>query len=142
MARFYRWVPMAHAQTARANGLVSHNGSAMWIFSLGQAYRPGAGISRGSCLLAFDLDEVATLNVTTREHIDFEDDRFDGEGRHPRQIIVKHNEPGAYGLGTMRQRYTNFHTTTGFATKREVASALGLNEREVSDNYRPPGGWP
>lgn len=142
MGRFFRWVPREHASTAVESGLISHNGSAMWIFSMGEGYRPSGGISHGSCLLAYELDEVATLNVTTREHLDFEHESFKGEGKHPRKVIVKSNEPGAYGLGVMRQRYTNFHTTAGYATKKEVAKALGLREIEVSETYKPPGGWP
>jgi len=109
----------------------------MWIFELTQTYRPGNRIVKDSCLIVYDLDPVATQNVKTIMHIDFEDESFNGEGRHPTNVIVKENEPGAYGLGKMRQQITNKHTTTRYATRKEVAKALGLKEREV-DAYRPP----
>jgi len=143
MKRFFRWVPKEHAANAIVLGLVSHNASALWIFDLGGAYRPSAAIARNAYLLAYTLDDTATVNLETREHLDFEHPSFAGEGRHPTKVIVKNNEGGAYGLGKIRQRLTNLHTVTTYARKSEVASALGLNIREVSDAaYRPPGGWP
>lgn len=142
MTQFVRWVPRVHAPAALISGLVSHNTSAMWVFDLAQAYRPAARISNGSILIAYDLDATATANILNRGHIDFEDNGFNGEAQHPECIIVKNNEPGAYGLGSMRQRITNMHTTSRYATKREVARALGLSEREVGAAYRPTTGWP
>lgn len=142
MARFFRWVPKQHAEKAIELGLLSHNGSAMWMFDLDHDYRPRPGISRNAYLIAYDLDETATINVKSRDHISFEDESYVGEGAHPAKIIVKDNEPGAYGLGRMRQGLTNHHTTTGYATKKEVAKALELSEIEVSNGYKPPTGWP
>lgn len=142
MKSYYRWVPKAFAAVAVTKGLVSHNGSAMWIFNLTDTYRPSAGISHNAILIAYDLSDFANTNITTRELIDFEDDNFLGEGAHPRCVIYKNNEPGALGLGTMRQKLTNMHTGTRYARKREVARALGLSEREVTDSYKPSTGWP
>lgn len=144
MATYFRWVPSAYAASALAAGLISHNGSAMWIFGTGtgQTYRPGIRITRGSILIAYDLDAMATTNITTRGHINFESDLFRGEAAHMDKIIIKNNEPGAFGIGKQRQAPTNFHTRTRYANKREVARVLDLSEREVSDAYRPPGGWP
>jgi hypothetical protein len=139
MARFFRWVPKEHAAKAIELGLVSHNASALWIFDLTGTYRPSADISRNAYLLAYDLDDTATINVSTRDHIDFESSDFRGEARHPAHVIVKANEPGAYGLGKMRQGLTNLHATTGYATRKEVAKALGIQEREVDNSYKPPG---
>ncbi|WP_153043891.1 hypothetical protein [Pseudomonas thivervalensis] len=142
MVRSYRWVPKQYAPIAVGSGLVSHNESAMWIFNLTNTYRPSNNISHGAILIAYDLSDFANLNITTRELINFEADSFEGEGAHPRQVIIKNNEPGAYGLGKMRQKLTNFHTTTRYAKKAEVAKALGLKPVEVNDNYKPAGGWP
>lgn len=141
MPPFVRWVPKQFAAQAIQGGLVSHNGSAMWIFDLAQEYRPGSGVTHGAVLVAYDLDKVAVTNVTTRGHIDFEDEAFGGEAAHPDEIIVKHNERGAYGLGRRRQAITNMHTTARYATKKEVAKALKLNEKEVDEKYKPDGGW-
>jgi hypothetical protein len=138
MAVFARWVPRDFAEAAIEAGLVSHNGSAMWIFELTQNYRPGNRIAKGSCLVAYELDDTATNNVKNVLHIDFEDDDFKGEGKHPNNIIVKNNEPGAYGIGVLRQKITNYHVTTRYATKKEVAKALGFSEKDDIDAYKPP----
>lgn len=141
MKVFYRWVPKAHAQDAIRAKLLSHSGSATWIFDATQPYRPG--VLHGAVLIAFELDSIATQNVTTREHMNFEDDGFHGEAAHPRNIIVKDNERGAYGLGRMRQAITNPHVTARYATKSEVAKVL--NVREIDDRvdkHKPDVGWP
>ena len=141
-ALFARWVPQEHAAAAIEAGFVSHNHSAMWIFDLSQTYRPGNGITKNSCLIAYELDATATHNVKKKTllHKNFEDDDFGGESKWPNHIIVKRNEPGAYGVGKHRQKTTNYHVKTRYATRQEVAKALGLNEREV-DVYKPPTGW-
>ena len=142
MATFYRWVPRDYAAEALEKGLVSHNGSAMWIFQLTEDYRPGRRTVKGRVLIAYELDGVATTNITTKKLKNFEDDDFKGENGHPNQIIVKNNEPGAFGLGRGRQVFTNWHTTTRYATKREVARALDVSLlADVLEDYKPPGGW-
>jgi len=98
-------------------------------------------MTHNAYLIAYDLDDTATENVRTVQHIDFESDTFQDEAAHPNAIIVKNNEPGAYGLGKTRQKITNLHVTAiNYATKKEVAKALGRSELEV-DSYKPPGGW-
>ncbi len=146
MATYYRWVPKEHAQAAFSAGLVSHNGSAMWVFGMGagQSYRPGQNIYRNAWLLAFDIGANATKNMTTHKLFDFEDDSFAGEAAHPDHNIVKENEPGAFGIGRNRQKTTNLprHTTTRWATRDEVAKALGISKMEVEQKYRPGKSWP
>ena len=140
MGRFFRWVPKQHAASAINSGLISHNTSALWIFEMGGGYRPS--MTHNAYLIAYDLDDTATENVRTVQHIDFESDTFQGEAAHPNAIIVKNNESGAYGLGKTRQKITNLHVTAiKYATKKEAAKALGRSELEV-DSYKPPGGWP
>lgn len=141
MKRFFRWVPKVHAETAKKTGLISHNGSALWLFDLTKDYRPGRAMSDNGILLAYELDETATANIE-RQTIDFESEYFKGEGKHPEHNIVKKNEVGAYGIGRRRQAPTNLHTKTKYATKKEVASALGLSVLEVNKKYEPDGGWP
>lgn len=142
MLTLVRWIPKEHAPTAVEKGLMSHNGSAMWVFDLNKTYRPGNAIVNNAWLVAYDLDNTAKANIETRGHINFEDQGFGGEAAHPASVIVKENEPGAYGIGRMRQSTTNYHTTARFATKKEVAKALGLKEMEVSDHFRPGKTWP
>lgn len=142
LKRFYRWVPKQHADDAIEKGLVSHgNRIALWVFAMDGDYRPSMG-KRGNLLIYYELDDKATRNITERELIDFESEEFRGEAQHDREIITKSNEPGAYGIGKFRQGLTNKHVTSkGYATKKEVAKALGLKEREVGDAYTPRGGW-
>lgn len=145
MPRFYRWVPRQFADDAIAAGLVSHNGAATWIFRMDDrnGYRPNKRISDGALLIAYELDDIATRNVTTIKTIDFEDDDFQGEAAHPDQIITKMNEPGAYGIGRHRQLRTNYHAKASYATKAEVARALDIDERSVDDKkFRPGKTWP
>ena len=114
----------------------------MWVFDLAGAYRPGQAISKNAWLVAYDLDQTAETNIKTRQHVDFEVQGFEGEAGYPAHVIVKENEKGAYGIGRMRQACTNMHVTARFATKKEVAKALDLSEREVADGYRPGRTWP
>lgn len=140
---FYRWVPREYAEAALRERLLSHNGSAMWVFDLTKPYRPGRNITRNAYLIAYDVDDLARSYIEEKGHISFESDEFEGEGKHPRLIIVKNNEEGAYGLGRMRQGATNPHVKkTRLATKKEVAKALGLSVLEVSDDYRMGTTWP
>jgi len=142
MWSLFRWVPKQRALAAVEEKLMSHHGSAMWVFDLKQSYRPGSAISANAWLVAYDFDQTAEINIKTRQHIDFESEGFRGEAHHPADIIVKENEQGAYGIGRMRQGITKMHVTARFATKKEVAKALGLNEKEVADGYRPGRTWP
>jgi len=142
MWSLYRWIPKEHAPTAVGKKLMSHNGAALWVFDLSKPYRPGQAISNNAWLVAYDLDATAESNIKSREHIDFEDESFKGEAKHPTKVIVKENEKGAYGIGRMRQGCTNMHVTARFAKKKEVAKALGLDEREVADGFRPGSSWP
>ncbi|MEM5403205.1 hypothetical protein [Paraburkholderia unamae] len=138
----FRWIPRQHALTAVEEKLMSHNGSALWVFDLEQSYRLGQAISGNAWLVAYDLDRTAETNIKNRQHVDFESEDFRGEAAHPADIIVKENEKGAYGIGRMRQSTTKFHVTARFATKKEVARALRLKEVEVADGYRPGRTWP
>jgi hypothetical protein len=113
----------------------------MWVFDLKGAYRPGHAISGNAYLVAYDLDKTAATNIKTRQHIDFESEAFKGEKHHPADVIVKENEKGAYGIGRMRQCHTQLHTTARFATKKEIAKALGLREIEVPEGYRAGPTW-
>jgi hypothetical protein len=147
MWTFYRWIPKAFAEAALVRGLTSHNGSAMWVFATGgeNTYRPGDGITKGAWLLAYDINKRSVYdNILTVRTINFESPAFDGEGKHPLFNILKENERGAVGIGVHRQKTTTLHLhATRFATKKEVATALGhTSEMNVSDNFRPGKTWP
>lgn len=141
MATFVRWVPKRYGNDAINRGFISHNKSALWIFDLEQRYRAGNNIAnRNSVLIRYILDETATQNIKMIKHVEFESGEFKGEAKHPMEIIVKNNEVGAYGVGKSRQHFTNHHVRTRYATRKETAKALGLNELEV-EPYKPQSGW-
>jgi hypothetical protein len=149
MPTFFRWVPKDYAQAAvdAMYPLVSHNGSATWIFQMRDRndYRPR--MFRGRLLVAYDMNDNAATNITTNRivRVNFGDgtdtDPYNGENGHPWGVIIKANEIGALGLGRYRQKTTSLHTRARYANKREVASALEVNERSIPDAYIPPGGW-
>ena len=143
MATFYRWVPREHADAAFEAGLESHNGSATWIFSMDTPgfYRTSDSITGKAWLLAFDVSDNASTNLTTHNMIKSTDSDFKGENKHPFKNIIKENEVGAIGIGRHRQKTTNLHTTTRWATKREVARALNISELSVDVKYRPGKTW-
>lgn len=144
MATFYRWVPREHADAAFELGLVSHNNSATWVFRMDIPgfYRPSVSISANAWLLAFDVSDNATANLTSHNQIKSTDPDFTGENDHPFKNIVKDNEKGAIGIGRHRQKTTNLHTKTRWATKREVAKALNISQLSVDEKYRPGKTWP
>jgi hypothetical protein len=139
----FRWIPKQYAEASLKKKLMSHQGNkATWVFDLKEPYRPERAIYTDALLVRYDLDRTAETNIKNRQHIDFESDSFKGETKHPTDVITKENERGAFGIGRIRQGSTNIHATARFATKKEVAKALGLSEREVSDTYRPGDTWP
>ena len=134
---FYRWTEEGWEDIANWKAgkfTYSWKGSpsnkAIWVFDKESTYRPGTGIMKSRILIAFDFgaDGYATILSDTK-HIDFEDDSFKGEAKHPLNIIVKNNEPGSYGIGTkVREQLTLVQAR--LANKDEIAAALGVSERE------------
>ncbi len=153
MPTLFRWVPSQYAEKAKdAGNLLAHNGGALWVFDINKSYRPGETITHGAVLIAYDLDDHAWINITTRDHQDFEKGGWLGETKHPRQIIVKSNEPGAYGIGWMRSANTFPHLkAVRYATLDETGKAIGLSATEIKmqrtdtkakiHKYKPTGGW-
>ncbi|CBS87142.1 protein of unknown function [Azospirillum lipoferum 4B] len=87
-------------------------------------------------LLAFDFGEHYTTVVTNPENfVDFESEEFKGETRHPTQVIIKSNEAGAYGIGAMIRGFLMIRDIR-LATRKEMATALGLKEIEVPAGQR------
>jgi hypothetical protein len=104
---------------------------AFWFFDLKKSYRPGAAIAKNRLLLAFDFGaQLVNVIENVSNHLDFESTEFKGETKHKIQIIVKNNEPGAYGVGAMIRPFLTPKIT--LASKTEVAKALGKKEKEVA----------
>jgi hypothetical protein len=136
---FFRWIKKGSADLAAAKNkrlLYTNHGDpsdkCFWVFEKGARYEAGSRLRRDRVLVAFDFGDMGEEVIKNRENwIDFEDANFEGEAEHPRQIIVKSNEPGAYGVGAdiLGHLYVK---EARLATQKEVAKSLNLNEKEVS----------
>lgn len=138
MTLFFRWIKKTSpdCQAARNGKLVYSNdgrpsNKACWLFEQGAKYQPGASIRHERVLVAFDFGAAGDSVIKNSEnHIDFESSAFKGEAKHPDKVIIKSNEPGAYGVGGMIVGLIGV-VSVRLATKKEVAASLGLSEREV-----------
>lgn len=138
MTKLYSWVDKTSSDlenyksgkfTYSYRGVVSEK--AFWVFDLSSNYRPSAGIMKSRILLAFDFGAQTESVIKEKSNfIDFESSEFKGETKHKTQVIVKKNETGAYGIGAMIRGFLS--PKISLATNKEVATALGLKEREIS----------
>jgi hypothetical protein len=139
MTLFFRWIKKTSPDLAAAKNkklVYSNNGKpsnkACWISEAGAAYQPGATIRKERILVAFDFGSAGDTVIKNKEnHLDFESEDFKGEAQHPYKIIVKSNEPGAYGVGGAILGHIGV-VSTRLASVKEIAKALGLSEREVT----------
>jgi hypothetical protein len=135
MADYYRWIkntsgdlPTALVRnqlrsTYQKSGEVVESKSALWIFQL-ENYTPNSGIMADRTLVKITVNaEGAAILESPENHLDFEEEEFEGEGKHPAKIIVKANEPGARGLGNVILGFVNARIT-----KIQVASAKELKK--------------
>jgi hypothetical protein len=82
--------------------------SALWVFRMDLNYRPGTGISSDRTLVKITFKpEGEAIMEDPENHLDFEDEEFDGEAGHPLKIIIKSNEPGARGIGAKILEFLN-----------------------------------
>jgi hypothetical protein len=99
---------------------------AFWVFKETSDYKPASNIVNDRVLVAFDFGAMAETVIELPEnHIDFESEEFLGEAKHPTMVIVKNNEPGAYGIGALIRGFLTV-TTIRLATPAEVNKALGF----------------
>jgi len=87
-----------HTEFLRTNrySAVNYGGSkdkAIWFATVGGKYDAGFASSR-----PWRVNVEVLVNDAT-PLINFESDKFEGEAEHPSQVIIKENEPGAYGIG-------------------------------------------
>ena len=104
---------------------------AFWVFELGSQYRPGRRIAKDRILLCFDFGERGDTVVRNEANwIRFPSPQFLGETRHAGGVIVKDNEQGAYGIGSMIFELLPAKAIR-LAEKKEIAKALDLSLIEV-----------
>jgi hypothetical protein len=102
--------------------------TAFWVFNESAAYKPDANITHQRVLIAFDFSNGVQIIEDRARQINFESDTFEGESKHPDKVIVKHNEPGAFGIGKNVRALLKV-TKIRLATNPEVAKSLGLGKK-------------
>ncbi|HTZ71707.1 MAG TPA: hypothetical protein VMB71_13710 [Acetobacteraceae bacterium] len=145
MTLFFRWSKTDEESMAdyKAGKLsYSYSGKpsrkAFWVFELSSTYRPGRRIARDRILLAFDFGPRGDAVVKNPDNwVHFPSAEFVGETKHPTKIIVKDNEPGAYGIGQVIFEMLPA-VSIRLATKQEIASSLDLRMIEIDWTQR----WP
>jgi len=132
MAIYYRWIaPGPDLQAARSKLLqvAAAPRTACWIFQLGDrmlgAYMPNQYRDRPLVAFRFDPAGETILNDQSK-WIRFPGPAFRGEAQHPDGIIVKSNEPGAYGVGQLVLQELNRHVMDArLASRQEMSKVLG-----------------
>lgn len=98
------------------------------------AYTPDKNITKERMLLAFNISAIGKTVIELPENwIRYPGSKFLGETKHPDMVIVKDNEPGAYGIGT-DIRLQLLVKEIRLATRQEVANSLGLKPDDI--DYR------
>jgi hypothetical protein len=143
MAKFFRWItPGQELAEAERRILYYPKDKAFWVFNMEQPYRPSKKISDNRILVKFQFDSESENAILSLENwIWSENDynpperKFEGESKHFYLVIVKKNEPGAYGLGANFKAHLKVVSAT-LGDKAEVSKALGLSELEVTERMK------
>jgi hypothetical protein len=101
--------------------------TACWIFEMAAMWKPSDSISSDRVLVAFTFTDLGQQIITNpSKWIRFPGQQFIGEAQHPDGVIVKSNEPGAYGIGAnVLKELNRCIKETRLANLKEMAKALG-----------------
>lgn len=129
MSTYFRWIaPGPDLLQARIKvlQLSASPRTAYWIFDMSEQWKPSAGVSGDRVLVAITFaDRGQQIIADQSKWIRFPGSAFLGEAQHPNGIIVKTNEPGAYGIGqTVLRELNGWIRETRLANLKEVAKAL------------------
>ena len=141
MSTYFRWIaPGPDLAQARLKVLqVSASPrTAYWIFDLSDQYKPSVGVFTDRVLVGITFTGPGEQMITNQSKwIRFPGAAFQGEAQHPDGVIVKTNEPGAYGIGRNVLRDLNgCIQDTRLANLREMAKALGKPTAHVQPRMR------
>jgi hypothetical protein len=130
MSTYFRWIaPGPDLMMAKVKVLqVSASPrTACWIFDMAGLWKPSVGISSDRVLVAFTFTDLGQQIITNQSRwVHFPGQGFIGEAKHPDGIIVKSNEPGAYGIGAAILKELNVCIKEArLADLKEMAKALG-----------------
>jgi hypothetical protein len=131
MSTYFRWIArgpdLVQAQ-AKVLQVSAAPRTAYWIFDMSGAWKPSTGVSDDRILVAVTFTKAGALMIADQARwIRFPTPAFRGEAQHPNGIIVKSNEPGAYGIGAEVLKALNNGCVkeTRLADLREMAKVLG-----------------
>lgn len=141
MTTYYRWIQKGpDLQKARAKTMQAFASSraAYWIFDMADRWKPSAGVSADRVLVTIIFNERGEAIIKDQSKwIKFPGSAFLGEAQHPDKIIVKSNEPGAYGVGqSLLKELNNCVKETRPADLREIAKALGKGTAQVQGRMK------
>jgi hypothetical protein len=131
MSTYFRWIargPDLVQARAKVLQVSAAPRTAYWIFDMSGAWKPSTGISGDRVLVAMTFTNPGGLIVGDQTRwVRFPTPAFRGEAQHPSGIIVKSNEPGAYGIGcdVLKELNNGCVRETRLADLREMAKALG-----------------
>jgi hypothetical protein len=129
MSTYYRWFargPDLDAVKSKSLQVSASQRTACWIFDMSD-YVPSAGVHGDRVLVAIVLNQRGDSILADRSKwIRFPGVAFKGEAQHPDKVIVKSNEPGAYGVGqSMLKELAKCIREVRLANREEMAKALG-----------------
>jgi hypothetical protein len=129
MPSYYRWIargPDLQAAQQRTLQVSASPRHACWIFDM-SSYMPSGGVHTDRVLVAIIFNPGGdTILADSSKWIRFPGAKFKGEAQHPDGIIVKSNEPGAYGIGhVLLQELNKCIREIRLANRQELSRALG-----------------
>jgi hypothetical protein len=130
MSTYFRWIAPGHDLTQARVKILQISASprtAYWVFDMADEWKPSGGVSDDRVLVAITFNDQGQQIITDQSRwVRFPGPAFIGEAQHPEGIIVKDNEPGAYGIG--RDVLTALNggrvKETRLANLKEMAKAL------------------
>lgn len=142
MSTYFRWIAPGPDLTQARVKVLQVSASpriAYWIFDMADEWKPSAGVSGGErVLVAITFNEQGRQIIMDQSRwVRFPSPACRGEAQHPSQIIVKDNEPGAYGIGRdVLKTLNGCIKETRLAGLKEMAKALGKPTAHAQQRMR------
>jgi len=141
MTTYFRWFargPDLQAIKHKRLQVFASPRTACWVFDMADRWKPSSGVSRDRVLVAIVFNEKGVALIRDQSKwIRFPGSAFLGDAQHPNAVIVKSNEPGAYGIGhALLGELNACIRDTRLADVREVAKSLGKSTTQVQDRMR------
>jgi hypothetical protein len=141
MSTYFRWIARGPDLTQARVKVLQVSASprtAYWIFDMSGAWKPSASISDERALVAITFTDWGQKIIADQSKwIKFPTAAFRGEAQHPNGIIVKTNEPGAYGIGqAVLKELNGCVKDTRLADVKEMAKALGKPTAHAQERMR------